>query len=50
MKHHLVTALFLIAAVVRYAAGMNAGMVGFAAAGLVLESVFWFRLIRRRRA
>jgi hypothetical protein len=47
MKHHLVTAAFLIAAVLCYVVGSNPGVIIFAALGLVLESVFWFRLIKR---
>jgi hypothetical protein len=50
MKHHLLTAAFLIAAVLCYAAGLRPGALAFAAGGLVLESVFWFRLLKRRRA
>ena len=49
MKHHLVTAALLIAAIGCYAAGIAAGLLVFAAAALVLESVFWFRLFKRRR-
>jgi hypothetical protein len=48
MKYHLLTAAFLIAAVLCYVVGSNAGLIVFAAIGLVLESVFWFRLFRRR--
>lgn len=49
MKYHLLTAAFLIAAVLCYVVGLNSGVIVFAAAGLVLESVFWFRLFKRRR-
>ena len=49
MKYHLTTVVFLIAAVLWYVAGSNFGVIVFAAVGLVLESVFWFRLIKRRR-
>lgn len=49
MNHLLVTAAFLIAAVVCYMAGIRLGTLLFVAAGFVLESVFWFRLLRRRR-
>lgn len=50
MKLHLLTAVFLIAAVLCYVAGSRPGMMAFAAGGLVLEAVFWFRLLKRRRA
>ena len=50
MKHHLITAAFLIAAVLCYVAGFGPGMLVFAAGGLVFESVFWFRLFKRRHA
>ncbi len=50
MKHHLVTLVFLLAAVLCAIAGSTSGLLVFAAAGLVLESVFWFRLLRRRAA
>ena len=49
MKHHLVTAAFLVGAVLCYIAGSSAGMIVFAAVGLVLECVFWFRVFRARR-
>jgi hypothetical protein len=50
MKHHLITAALLIAAILCYVAGLNSGILVFVAAALVLESVFWFRLLKRRRA
>lgn len=50
MKYHLITVACLIGAVVCYAAGLKLGVLGFAAAGLVLECMFWFRLVKRRRA
>ena len=49
MKYHLLTAAFLIAAVLCYIAGSKSGVIAFAAVGLVLESVFLFRLFKRRR-
>ena len=49
MKYHLLTAAFLIAAVLCYRVGSNSGAIVFAAVGLVLESVFWFHLLKRRR-
>jgi hypothetical protein len=48
MKHHLLTAVSLVGAIACYSASFDAGMLAFAAAGLVFESVFWFRLFRRR--
>jgi hypothetical protein len=48
VKHHLLTAAFLVGAIACYAASFNAGMIAFAATGLVFESVFWFRLFKRR--
>jgi hypothetical protein len=49
MKYHLMTAAFLIAAIPCYMVGLNSGVIAFVAIGLVLEAVFWFRLIKRRR-
>jgi hypothetical protein len=49
MKRHLVTVAFLMAALFCYAVGSNFGVIAFVAAGLVLEVVFWSRLIHRRR-
>jgi hypothetical protein len=48
MKHHLVTFVCLMAAVLCYVAGSTSGMLVLVAAGLVLESVFWFRIVRHR--
>jgi hypothetical protein len=50
MKYHLITAAFLLAAVLCYATGLAPGMLVFVAGGLLFESVFWFRLLKRRRA
>jgi hypothetical protein len=49
MKHHMVTAAFLIAAILCYAAGFEGEMLLFVAAGLVFEGIFWVRVFRRRR-
>jgi len=49
MKRHLFTAVLLSAAVICYSAGIQLGVLAFAAAGLVLESVFWFRLLKGQR-
>lgn len=48
MKYHLMTAAFLIAAILCYVVGLSSGVIVFAALGLGLESVFWFRLVKRR--
>ncbi len=49
MNYHLITIAFLLAAGACYAAGFAGGMLALLAAGLVLECIFWMRLIRRRR-
>ncbi len=49
MRYHLVTLAFLLAAGACYAAGFAGGMFALLAVGLVLECVFWIRLIRRRQ-
>ena len=49
MRHHLITAAFLVAASACYVAGIGVGVAGFVIAGALLESVFWFRLLRPRR-
>lgn len=45
MKRHAVTALCLLGAVVCYFAGWGEGIIPLAAAGVVLELVFWARLV-----
>jgi hypothetical protein len=47
MKHHLVTLLWLVAALTCYAAGMQATGTGLFAVGFVFEIIFWTRLLRR---
>ena len=49
MKHQLISAAFLMVAVVCYVIGSNVTLL-FVAAGLVLESVFWFRVFKRPRS
>lgn len=49
MNYHRMTAALLVAAALCYVAGLNSGLIVFGAVGLVLESVFCFRLIKRRR-
>ena len=50
MKTHLVTAALLAAALVCYVSGFKAGTIAFTTAGLIFESMFWFRLLRRSKA
>lgn len=45
MNYHLITVAFLLAAGACYAAGFAGGMLALLAVGLVLEGVFWIRLI-----
>jgi hypothetical protein len=49
MNYHLITIAFLLAAGASYAAGFAGGMFALLAVGLVLEGIFWIRLIRGRR-
>ena len=49
MKRHLITATFLMAALLCYAIGSNFGVIFFVAVGVVFEAIFWLRLIKRRR-
>ena len=49
MNYHLITIVFLLAAGASYAAGFAGGMFALLAIGLVLEGIFWIRLIRGRR-
>jgi hypothetical protein len=46
MKRHVITGLFLLAALACYAVSFGAGVFVFLAAGLVFELVFWGRLLR----
>ena len=47
MRRHLVTALFLLLAVVLYLAGMVLPAALLLVLGLLAETVFWLRLLRR---
>jgi len=47
MKHRFVTLAWLVAALICYATGLEAGGMGLFAAGIVFEVVFWARLLRR---
>ena len=46
MRRHVVTGLFLLAALACYAVGFAAGVYMFLAVGVVFELVFWGRLFR----
>lgn len=48
-KHRLITPLCLLGAVICYFAGLVVGAMALIAAGMLLESLFWFRLFRRPR-
>ncbi len=45
---HVITFFCFIAAVTSYLAGSASGAVIFFVVGVILESVFWFRLFRRK--
>ena len=49
MKQHLIRLGFLLGALACWVGGSFTGMLVFGAVGLLFESVFWFRLFRRRR-
>jgi hypothetical protein len=46
MKHHLVTALLIIAALPLYAAGFAGGGTVALGAAIILEAWFWIRIVR----
>lgn len=48
MRHYL-TFSFLCAAVACYALGWARGIAFFVLAGLFFESIFWFRLLRKKK-
>ncbi|HTV85258.1 MAG TPA: glycosyl transferase family 39 [Dyella sp.] len=48
MKHYLMLAVLLLAAVACDAVGLVNGSIGLYAAGALLELSFWFRLFKRR--
>jgi lysylphosphatidylglycerol synthetase-like protein (DUF2156 family) len=50
MKQRWITVLCLLGAVASYAFGAMVGVIAFVAAGMFLESLFWFRVFRRRRS
>jgi hypothetical protein len=50
MKQRWITVLCLLGAVASYAFGAMVGVIAFIAAGMFLESLFWFRVFRRRRS
>jgi hypothetical protein len=45
MKYHLLTAFFLLAAIACYFAGLATSAAVLVVLGLVLEVVFWIRLL-----
>ena len=47
MKHHLITAAILLAAVALYAVGLTGGTVLAFVAGASFELWFWVRMFRR---
>ncbi len=47
MKKHLITFLFLVAAIALYAVGFALPATAFLVLGLVAEGTFWVRLLRR---
>ncbi|GGA04047.1 hypothetical protein [Dyella caseinilytica] len=47
MKHYLLTATILIAALVFYAAGMTGYGAALFMAGIACECWFWMRILRR---
>lgn len=46
MRRHVITGMFLVAALACYAAGFGAGGFVLLAVGFVFELVFWGRLFR----
>ncbi|MFY9260582.1 MAG: hypothetical protein WAO71_08760 [Gallionella sp.] len=46
---HLITLACLVAAFAAYTVGWRQGIVGFAVIGIILESLFWFRLLRKKK-
>ncbi len=49
MKHHLLTAALLLAALALYSFGISSGGSLLLAAGAACELWFWFRVLRRGR-
>lgn len=49
MNKHLITLLFLLAAVVFYIAGMSRAGAGLLVMGVLSEGIFWVRLFRHSR-
>lgn len=48
MKHHLLTAAWLAAALACYALGLQDGVLALIVAGAVCEGGFWLRVLRGR--
>jgi hypothetical protein len=49
MNQHLITLIFILAALAFYAMGLALPATGFLVLGAILEAVFWVRLFRGRR-
>ncbi len=49
MKRHIVTVLFLVAAIVFYAAGAVGPGTGLLVLGLLAEGTFWYRIFGKRK-
>jgi len=49
VQYHLVTAAFLVGAVMLYAIGAMFSATVLFAFGVLAESIFWFRVFRRRK-
>lgn len=47
---HIITFFILFAAVVAYLAGSTLGSMIFLIIGAVLETIFWFRILRRNES
>lgn len=46
---HLITFACLAAAVTAYIIGWWQGVTGFVVVGMLLEGIFWFRLLRKKK-
>lgn len=50
MPQYLITVGFLVAALICYVAGASIGAIALATAGLLLEAIFWIRVLIARRS
>jgi len=46
---HLITLACLVAAFAAYTIGWGQGGTSFVVIGIILESMFWFRLLRKKK-